>query len=137
MALTAANVLDMRAVGTVLIEFLPAEEDVDWSNRRYFKDHAEDQRKFIKKAARNLRPGEGIYGLGSDCGFLEITDDGAPTCSVHEEPDIKPRICGEFREGSRTCLKTRERVVNRMRENDELLPDLIGAALGKAVLQTL
>ncbi len=134
MALTEKNVQDMQAVGTVLIEFLPAEDGVDWSDRPYFRENAGDQRKFVRKGARNLKPGQGIYGLVSKCGFLEETADGASICSVSDDPDIRPGVCYEFRPGSRTCLKTREKVVTIMRQEDDLLPDLVGVALGQTAL---
>jgi Fe-S-cluster containining protein len=137
MALDSNEVQNLEAVGTVLIEFLPAEEGEDWSDRRYFRENAADQRKFIRRAARRLNPGQGIYGLRSDCGFLEETEDGASICSVHEDPGLKPAVCGDgFQPGSRRCLKTREKVVLKMREEDSLLPDLVGVVLGRTALRT-
>lgn len=136
MVLDSQEVKKMEAAGTILVEFLPAEEGADWGDRRYFKQHAEDQRKFIRRAARQVRVGQGVYGLRNDCGFLEETEDGLSICSVHEDPDLKPAVCGDgFQPGSRRCLKTREKVVQTMREEDSLLPDLVGVVLGKSALR--
>ena len=137
MALSEEEASHLQAVGTVLKEFLPAGENVDWKSRKYFKNNAEDDRKFIRKQSRNLSPGHGLYGLVSDCGFLEETDDGKAVCGVHEDPELKPKVCNDFSAGSRTCLDVRERVVVDMRMEDSIEADLVEVSLGNTALRTL
>lgn len=135
MGLNSREVENLRAAGTVLVEFLPAGEGAEWSNRRYFRGHSEDDRKFVRRGAKGLLLGQGLYGLGSDCGFLEETPDGKSICSVHDDPDLQPLVCREFPAGSRTCLDIRERVLTKMYEEDSLVPDLAGLALSGAKLE--
>ncbi len=136
LALDSEEAGNLQAVGTVLREFLPAGEDVDWGNRGYFKHNAEDARKFIKKQSRNLSPGQGLFGLVSDCGFLEETPDGKSVCGVHDNPELKPDVCDSFRATSKTCLDVRQKVVVEMRMEDVLEADLVDISLGKAALRT-
>lgn len=137
MALSEIEAENLRAVGTVLIEFLPADEQAEWGDRKYFKNHTDEARKFVKKASRGLDQGQGLYGLASDCGFLEETPDGRAICSIHEDPDLKPQICSDFTPGSKTCLDVRKRVVTQMRMEDSIEADLVEISLGRASLRTL
>lgn len=136
MSLSETEAENLRAVGTVLREFLPAGDEVEWNKRGYFRKNATDKRKFIRKARKSLEPGYGLYGMETDCGFLEETPEGRAICSVHEDPELKPKVCEKFDAGTRACNKVRARVLNQMHENDELIPDFASVALGRTALQT-
>lgn len=127
----------LRAVGTVLKELLPAGDDVKWGKRSYFKKHVPDNRKFLKGKAKSLEPGLGFYGLESDCGYLEETAEGMSVCGVHDNEEIRPRICGEFAAGSLACRRVRRDVISKMVYEDSPLLSLVGVALGEEVFQAM
>lgn len=127
----------LRAVGTVLKELLPAGEGVNWSQRSYFKENAPDNRRFLKRKAKNLQPGQGFFGLESDCGFLEETADGMSVCGVHDDEELRPDICGIFDAGSFACRQIRRDILEQMHREDSLAPSLAGIALGEEILRGL
>lgn len=126
----------LRAVGTSLKELLPAGEEVNWSSRRYFKKNVPSDRRFLRSKAKALEPGQGYYGLESDCGFLETTESGASICSVHDNDELRPEICGEFKAGSIACREIRKGTLARMYREDSLIPSLAGVALGEETIRT-
>lgn len=127
----------LRAVGTSLKELLPAGEEVEWGKRRYFRRNAPEDKKFLRKKAHSLEPGQGFYGLESDCGFLEEAEDGESFCGIHDNEELRPDVCGEFTAGSFACRQIRRSVITKMVEEDSFLPSLVGIALGEEAFQAL
>lgn len=125
----------LRAVGTSLKELLPAGDGVDWGSRRYFKHNAPRNRQFLRGKAKALEPGQGYYGLESDCGFLEMTEDGASICSVYDDDELRPEICGGFTAGSIACRDIRQDILERMHQEDSLIPSLAGVAMGEETIR--
>jgi hypothetical protein len=138
MRLNEAEAESLRAAGTKLKEFLPAGEGVRWGNRLYLRFHANFsdsyERRFVGGRAKDLGPGDGLYGLETDCGYLQETPDGRGICSVHEDPTRKPRVCGEFTEASQGCVSVRERRGVGM-DTAEINLSLVGVALGEAAVE--
>lgn len=139
MVLNEKEAGDLRSAGTALKEFLPAGEGVNWSSRRYRRKHASDAPAFVRKWAGSmgLKSGDGLYGMETDCGFLEKTEDDKFICGVHQDPDVKPRICTSFQAGSFACRDIRKTVITRMLEEDSVVPSLAGVALGEEVFRNL
>ncbi len=127
----------LLAVGTVLKEFLSPGDEVNWGDRRYLKANAPDAKKFVRRQAKGLDPGKGLFGLDSDCGFLEETPEGKFVCGIHNDPDLKPDVCENFTAGSLACLDIRNSVIKRMLEEDSLVPSLAGVALGQETLRNI
>lgn len=106
LVLTEHEAQRLMANGTELSPLLPAKGiDFDWSAQT---DHIlgmaeiEDDPAMkevyyvLFQASKNMRPGEGYYGMVGRCGNL--SDDN--TCSNY---DTRPSICRDFAEGSLAC----------------------------------
>lgn len=131
--LTEGQAEILRGVGTKLKEFLAPSKSADWSDKRYFKKNAPDQRKFIWKVAKGMGSGSGLFGFLSDCGFLVKAEDGRGVCGVYDRPDLRPPACSDLRPGSGPCKDIREKAISRMAlMDDSFMPDLGAIALGQA-----
>lgn len=91
----------LEQAGTPLKELLPADPDTDWSSRKTRKTIGSQ---LLKSAARELKPGEGIYLREGACGF--VTEDGA--CSVYDS-EQRPNACKTFTAGGALCREMRNR----------------------------
>lgn len=136
---------NLEAAGTKLKTFLPAGDGNNWKSRRFFRKHAEidntRERKFVKSRLGQIKPKQGLYGMETDCGFLEKTPSGHSICGAHGT-ELQPQACKEFRADSQKCHDIRSAVIGRMIEEDledefptaEFELDLVEAALGNAAL---
>ncbi len=144
MRLSEAEVTFHREGGTQLKEFLPAGEGVRWGNRLYFRRNyvpkdifdADREKAFAKdRAVGHLKPGQGLYGFKTDCGYLVDTGDGHAFCSAYEDP-ARPEICSEFEEGSRACAKIRNRY-GVGQDTEEINLNLLRVVSGEEAIETV
>ncbi len=139
------EVENLEAAGTELKTFLPAGEENNWGSRRFFRKHAEiddqHEKKFVKSRLEQIKSQQGLYGMETDCGFLEKTPSGHSICGAHGT-ELQPQACKEFKANTKRCNTIRSTVIRRMIEEDlenefptaEFELDLVETALGNAAL---